>query len=557
MRSILSFAFAVLAVFAFEARADACGCFAQPSPVQQVVQAGERIVFAVRDDEVEMHVQVNYEGDAEDFGWLLPVPAIPELAPGSDLLFAQLDAELAPRFFFNEDFSNDCGFADDGGGLGCSDDDAAFNGSNGSGFGSNGSSPSVVVSRETVGAFDAAVLRADDGTAMFDWLSENRFVVPVGPEDDVVARYLGPDRYFLALKLDTNRRVGDLQPIVLTFPGTAAMIPITLTQVGATPDMPVLVHVFGHARAIPRNYAQTELNDEHINWFGLGENYVEVVTRAVDEAEGAHSFVTEAAEAPVLNLSADIEYDLAGIRTTETLGELFGFIDVGRYGQSPKLQNLVRAVVDYPASAEAEGISEERFFGDLAWFAQRGQFTDLALDGAALAAAMEDEIVEPARRAQALAEDFSVVTRLFTTLSPEEMTVDPVFDFNDELPLIDNDRVATFQRVCNTDSGEGFSDRGWLTVPDGRRFFTSALDWRDRRTATPAPVSRRIQALYAEGAPVTLVDNTASLTPSDPPSAEVVDGSGCRGSRVPSLAPLLVVGLWAFWRRRQAILRSR
>lgn len=525
----------------------ACGCFAQPNAVQQVVQAGERIVFAVRDDEVEMHVQVAYSGDAEDFGWLLPVPAVPELALGSDDLFAQLDQAFAPRFFFNRDFSNDCQSRANAGAE-------AGNGTNGSN-GVNGSDGSggVVVTRQDIGAFDAVVLSAEDADAMFQWLTDNRFSVPVGPGDDVVQRYIGEGRYFLALKLQANRSVGDIQPIVLTFPGSAAMIPITLTQVGATPDMPVVVHVFGDARAIPRNYQHTELNYEHINWFNFGSNYVDIVTRAVDEAEGAHSFVTESAGPPSgLNFRFEATIPLESVRGAETAAELFDLLERW-WWRSGRLQTLMRTFVDYPQQAAEDGISEDEFYENLRFYVlSTDGYGEIPVDGPAVAAVIDEEIVQPAARAQALVEDFPVVTRLFTTLSPDEMTVDPVFDFSPLLPLVDNDLVSSFQPVCARD-GSGFSEFGWLTLPDGRRFFTNASEWLERRNQTEAPYSRKIQALYTDQAPVDLVDNTSELTPSDPPSSEPgVDDGGCRSTPAPSLLALGLglAALTALRRRR-------
>ena len=57
--------------------ADACGCFAPPNPTVPVVQAGERILFAVKNGEVTAHVQVQYSGaSGADFGWLLPLPGV-------------------------------------------------------------------------------------------------------------------------------------------------------------------------------------------------------------------------------------------------------------------------------------------------------------------------------------------------------------------------------------------------------------------------------------------------------------------------------------------------
>ncbi len=54
--------------------AEACGCFAPPSPAEPVVQAGERIVFSHKDGKVTAHIQIQYQGDADEFAWLVPMP---------------------------------------------------------------------------------------------------------------------------------------------------------------------------------------------------------------------------------------------------------------------------------------------------------------------------------------------------------------------------------------------------------------------------------------------------------------------------------------------------
>ena len=82
---------AVVVVLAWSRPAEACGCFAPPSPAEPIVQAGERILFAVRNGVVTAHIQVQYAGDAKDFGWLLPLPSVPTLSVGTDELFTQLN----------------------------------------------------------------------------------------------------------------------------------------------------------------------------------------------------------------------------------------------------------------------------------------------------------------------------------------------------------------------------------------------------------------------------------------------------------------------------------
>src|SRR5258706_419097 len=75
----------------------ACGCFTPPDPTVPVVQAGEKILFAVKDGEVTAHVQVQYAGNGGEFGWLLPLPAGPGLELGVDELFtAGTDQSVLP-----------------------------------------------------------------------------------------------------------------------------------------------------------------------------------------------------------------------------------------------------------------------------------------------------------------------------------------------------------------------------------------------------------------------------------------------------------------------------
>src|SRR5689334_18614636 len=88
--------------------ADACGCFTPPDPTVPVVQAGERILFAVKDGQVTAHVQVQYSGEAKEFGWLLPLPSVPTLELGLDELFTQLTLATQPKYRMTTSFESNC-----------------------------------------------------------------------------------------------------------------------------------------------------------------------------------------------------------------------------------------------------------------------------------------------------------------------------------------------------------------------------------------------------------------------------------------------------------------
>ena len=97
MAVFVSVAF-MLGWLAAPSTASACGCFVPPDPVTPVVQAGERIVFALDGDDVVAHIQIQYQGAAKDFGWLLPLPSYPQLELSTEELFLRLDENTAPDF---------------------------------------------------------------------------------------------------------------------------------------------------------------------------------------------------------------------------------------------------------------------------------------------------------------------------------------------------------------------------------------------------------------------------------------------------------------------------
>ena len=87
---------------------EACGCFAPPDPSVPIVQAGERILFAVDNGLVTAHIQIQYAGDAKDFGWLLPLPSVPTLKLGTEELFTQLISTTQPRYFVKTVIDGTC-----------------------------------------------------------------------------------------------------------------------------------------------------------------------------------------------------------------------------------------------------------------------------------------------------------------------------------------------------------------------------------------------------------------------------------------------------------------
>ena len=528
---------AVLAVVLSSAPAEACGCFAPSTTVTPVIQAGERILFAVRDGKVLAHIQIQYSGDARDFGWLLPLPSVPRLETGSDELFDQLLEQTDPVFTTQGNVK--CRPIT----LGCASPSVLLS----AGEGSADAGTGVAVKQGSVGPYDFAVLSAADKTAMLKWLNDNRYFIPTGTET-AVDPYIAPGAYFLALKLQSDRSAGDVTPIVVEYESSYPMIPITLTSVGATPNMGVQVWVLGSARAIPRNYAHVTINDALLDWASGVTNYADVVTPAVAEAPGKHAFVTDyVGPSSLLVLPANrfgVESSLATQPTPEAfVAELFARqFDRGGNLPPPVVQLVVKQV-PVPAALAARGVTEAAWVNGLVNFlgpyraSNPDDFVGYAtpdFNAVTLAHDVFTQYVEPTRKAFALFAEFPKLTRLYTTLSPEDMNVDPVFAFNAALPDVSNRHLAVQDFGCG--ETEVTTEQGWKVKP------STSL------TGLPAAVS--IATVPEEGLPTILTNNIAKIrarVPLNETSELAAQQQGC--SSADPLSLLSLAALFAFSRR--------
>lgn len=399
------------------AAAQACGGFFCNNS-EPVTQASEQILFARDGAQIEMHVQIAYGGPPSEFGWLLPAPPDVVTEISSDDLFPRLAANFTPSFYLRTVYADGCEPPPppDGG--------AWFDAASAPALdaGVDGPVGVDVLSREAVGPFDRAILRADDVEALFAWLDANDYQAPVGSEDRL-APYVGSS-VFVALKLLPGAQSDDIKPLALRFSAPAPVIPIIPTAVAAEPDMGVVVYMLGRGRAVPTNYLHVQINEATITWENGGGNYVDAVSHAVDEA-GGRAFVTDFAGPHEGQIGRfEIEVDLEALALVRDAERLFEFRNVL---QSSDVRGFVFDAITPPEGATAEEVLQNPWNYDL---------REVAVDGAALAANIEQVALPAWRRLDGLFEAHPDLTRLFSTMSAEEMDVDPLFDLNRDLPQV-------------------------------------------------------------------------------------------------------------------------
>ena len=495
--------------------AEACGgtfcdgVIPGPMPVDQT---GENVIFVIGDTESEVHIQISIdtETNAENFGWLMPLTSVPEFSVGSQPLFDQVRAASVPQYDITTTFEN-CGQNnnDSGGNLSSGDpgDSATAGGS--TGFGDESGDGPTVLLEEAVGAFQVAVLTDTEVGPIKTWLEDNGYLWDANAEP-ILMQYLAEGNVIAALKLRRTASINDVHPITLRYPSSETCFPLRLTRIAAVEDMDIRVFVLAENRAAPTNYKHVLVNPLKIDWLNRAINYKEVISNAVDAfmADG-RAFVTEFAgasnvvnTAPIYNPSWD-ENDFIGLDPLQAvqtlnqqgLGACFDSFDCT--WNHPLVFGLLLEFLPPP-----QGVEPAEFY---AYMGNYEADIDLVKwdSGNGFAAALLDRVIEPGQHGEDLIQTWPYLTRMYTTISPNEMMEDPIFHVNASLPDVEALRTAQNYVLCNNDSV--------VTLPGGDEFYIpGGGPWPE----IPGEEfwAMEVQTVAIKGAPMTIVNNTAAIS---------------------------------------------
>lgn len=268
---------AVLAILILARPAQACGgLFCRNNPVDQ---NAERIIFTDNGDgTVTAIVQIQYTGFDEDFSWILPLPdaisnediAVPETA-----VTAFTELELATNPVFIPPPTPECAQVV----MSASEEEMSESGVE-------------IFAEGEVGPYGFVVIGSENPDELITWLRENGYRVTEAMEP-LIDVYVQEAFVFLAMRLAPEFGVQDIQPVAITYPSSAPMIPLRLTAVAANPDMAVITWFFGDRQAVPDNYGHFEIDDREITFFTFGgNNYRQLMGEKANEMNG-QAFITE------------------------------------------------------------------------------------------------------------------------------------------------------------------------------------------------------------------------------------------------------------------------
>ena len=489
---------ATLALLAAPNHARACGgtfCDNLPEPMP-VDQRGEDILFVSNGAQIEVHIRIQYSGEAERFAWVVPLQAIPEVAVGSDPLFTALSNATAPSWTHYEDF--DCdedtpNWEDDGGiklDLAGGDTDTGGDGG-----------PDIVF-EETVGAFEVVVLQGGTAAEVVDFLIDNNYAQDPSAEP-ILQEYVDEGFLFAAVKLSAGADVSEIHPLTFTFPGIEPCVPIRLTRIAAEEDMGIRTYFLAQDRWAPSNYAHVVLNPLAYIWSSAGaDTYRSLLSFALDEA-GGQAFTTEYSGTTSTVAQGNIfrpEWDESAFVGVDPITAI-ELIDLQGLATHPLIRSLLLEYIPPPPNVDAQD-----FWNNIEEYVDL--IDPMAWDADAFAAALDERIIAPGLHGVELLDTWPVLTRLHALMSPGEMTLDPVFHATPDLPELTN-MVATreqiacggIERVYHVDlDGEDYP----VCVPEGVSYPS---EW-----DPGMPAALRIEQVPMMGPPQVTTDNLELIT---------------------------------------------
>jgi hypothetical protein len=424
MRPLFLMGGLALSAFMIPSDASACGgFFCSQEPIDQTA---EQIAFAVNPETntVDAHIRIFYQGNAEDFAWIVPVKNVPELFISTEELFNVIGWQTDPQFnlIYKEEgtCTYDGYYGYYGYGFGYPESDYDLGVSDGTGV--------TIIAEQEVGPYETVTLQAESSEELLGWLQANDYDLP-DDLDPVLTPYVNGGAYFVALRLGNDKDVGDIAPLGMTYEGTKAAIPIQLTSIAAMPDMRLQVSVFGKARFVPESYLHVQINEAAINWLERGSNYDDVISLAADEA-GGHAFATDFAGStePLEGWLYTGQFDLDMLREVDDAAQYVQELLWQNFPRNLQMQQLLRTYIPMPQEAIDAGINEDEFYNCLDCYPEYLDLVDF--DPEAFTDALDEMVVQPLIRAEALYTDHPYLSRLTSSLDAEEMTVDPVFVHN-------------------------------------------------------------------------------------------------------------------------------
>ncbi len=221
MKKYFIFVALILFLFLAPVQALADGGFFPPPNIDITEPTQKAVIFYSKGCE-DLIIQVSYEGDVEDFAWVVPVPSMPEVkASYFEIFFELSNLTISSYYYYRAE-----------GGL----------------------TPAevTVYEQKRVGFYDTAILSSEDPEALINWLKDNGYNFPEEAKD-TINHYIQKNWYFVALKVAEEKQQemypppsvpgGVIHPVKFSFKTDKIVYPFKISSINKG-ETAVLLYVF-------------------------------------------------------------------------------------------------------------------------------------------------------------------------------------------------------------------------------------------------------------------------------------------------------------------------
>ncbi|MCK5061695.1 DUF2330 domain-containing protein [Candidatus Parcubacteria bacterium] len=168
-----------------QAKADGCMI---PMDYQDgdIYEPSQTSLIVYNDGKEDLYLKVNYEGETNNFVWIVPTPTYPEAEKAAKDIFEELSALTTTAHWGAQDSLN-------------------TGSAKGIGYAEN----VVVHSQENIGIYEVTVLSAIGVDGLFDWLNNNGYKLK-DEVKDTLNWYIEKEWYFTAMRINPKSKIEEV-----------------------------------------------------------------------------------------------------------------------------------------------------------------------------------------------------------------------------------------------------------------------------------------------------------------------------------------------------------
>lgn len=214
-KSVIQFFIAVFfSVFFFSAVKADGGVFVMPE--YYTFERDQKALIYYHDGIEDLVISTEYQGNSEDFTWVVPTPSKPEVNKSSSSIFSNLNSITKTKYSSQIQTTFSLGTVMD------SKEDAV-----------------EIVERKNIDIYDTTILKADNEKILSQWMEQNGYTFPK-EKSYLLSDYTDNDWYFVISKIRpeltqsediyNDLSSGNISPLRFTFASDRIIYPMRLTN---------------------------------------------------------------------------------------------------------------------------------------------------------------------------------------------------------------------------------------------------------------------------------------------------------------------------------------